>query len=624
MSLLSFRAPVQSAACHRCGNALSKGVRECPHCGALQTAIALRPHNTIDFPGRVPARMTRRMLVPYPSVPEEVETATNIARQRAQAIRRVVFGVTTTTLCAGALALAVGPSLRSPAGEQRMAALPQRDAAVPEEGPTVTADAALPSHAPGTPGPSETATTVLSVPPAPVADEFAATPSPAHSDTATVASTTSRSPAPPDVVAARAPVTTANVAATHVHTPAPTIVAAAPAVETTRLPAAAAAVAVTPSPTPTPVVASRRSHLPAPIVVAAVPPSPPVSAVTPTHPANMPTVAVAAATPSTSVASTHQPAPVITPIRQPAPVVIAATPAPMVASTHSPAPAPSIVTATATPSRPSLPTASVASASTLPASMAVIADEPKAAHSEDDALYAARLAMIANDLGTARNHLSKVAPSGQVDPEAQRIADELARRESVRDTDMQRARACDAANLLPCARRYAKAAMAIDTSYPDSQVFYKRVVYKQAVARKAAALALAQAEAAAAPHAAPIRDATPLVHYVSHGNPVQGPMVAAAPVPTPAPAPITQQIAAPMITQRSFATASARPSMMESHDIREVREVREVHEPRLLTQETRPAEPPAPAAAPAPAPAPVAEATDYSVPIMARGRGVAH
>ncbi len=86
---------------------------------------------------------------------------------------------------------------------------------------------------------------------------------------------------------------------------------------------------------------------------------------------------------------------------------------------------------------------------------------------------------------------------------------------------MQRARACDAANLLPCARRYAKAAMAIDTSYSDSRAFFRHVAYKQAAAKKAAALALAQAQAAAAPHPAPIRDATPFVHYVSHGNPVR-------------------------------------------------------------------------------------------------------
>ena len=90
---------------------MGKGVRECPHCGALQTAVAIRTHSAIDFPNGVPARMTQRMLVPYPSVPEEVETATNIARQRAQAIRRVLFGVTTSALCAGALVLAVGPGV---------------------------------------------------------------------------------------------------------------------------------------------------------------------------------------------------------------------------------------------------------------------------------------------------------------------------------------------------------------------------------------------------------------------------------------------------------------------------------------------------------------------------------
>jgi hypothetical protein len=247
----------------------------------------------------------------------------------------------------------------------------------------------------------------------------------------------------------------------------------------------------------------------------------------------------------------------------------------------------------------------------MPALAPVIAGEPKATYEADDDLYAARLALIANDLSATRVHLSKVAPTKPVDPEAQRIADELARRESVRDADMQRARACDAANLWPCARRYAKAAMAIDTSYPDSQVFYKRVVYKQAAARKAAEALM---QALATPRPAPIRDATPLVHYVSHGNPVPAPIVAAAPVPVPVPAPLP---APAPIAQRSFPVVSARPALAESHDIREVREVREVHEPHLL-QEVHPVEPPAPA------PAPVAEATDYSVPIMARGRGVAH
>jgi hypothetical protein len=508
MSLLSFRASVQCAACHRCGNALGKGVHECPHCGALQTALAIRTHSPVDFANGVPAQMTQRMLVPYPSVPEEVETATNIARQRAQAIRRVLFGVATSTLCAGALVLAVGPSLRAPAGEQRIAALPQRSAAVPEEGPTVTADAALPSHAPGTPGPSDTATAVLSVPPPPVAAEFA------------------------------------------------------------------------PTPSPTPTVASRRSPVPA---VAFTP------------------------SPSPALASAHSPAPPVVSTRSPAPTaVVASTPSPTPTRTLAPAPLPTPTRAVAsTPAPTQTPTATVAAAPT-PTPTPVIADEPKAVHNVDDDLYAARLAMIGNDLGTARIHLSKVAPADPVDPEAQRIADELTRRESVRDADMQRARACDAANLLPCARRYAKAAMAIDTSYSDSQAFLKRVVYKQAAAKKAAA-ALAQAQAAAIPHPAPIRDATPFVHYVSHGNPVQAPIAAAAPVPVPIPVPPQ---APPPIAQRSFATASARPAPTESHEIREVREVREPH----VVQEVRPAEPPAP----------VAEAADYAVPIMARGRGVAH
>jgi hypothetical protein len=592
MSLLSFRASVQCAACHRCGNALGKGVRECPHCGALQTAVAIRTHSAIDFPNGVPARMTQRMLVPYPSVPEEVETATNIARQRAQAIRRVLFGVTTSALCAGALVLAVGPSLRAPAGDQRIAALPQRNAAVPEEGPTVTADAALPSHAPGTPGPADTATAVLSVPPPPVAAEFAAAP----------AATSSSAPTLADVPAAK-----------HTATPEP-----APSLAAVPAPAAPArtAIASTLAAVPTPATTSKPVAAPSPTAaLASVPttkrtstpaaaPLPALTLAATPPPAAIPKTAAATSSAATLAAVTP-PAAKSTPAAAPLPAaaLVATLPAARAPEAKS--------TSAASPS-PALALAAIPAPVPLATPTQAVVEEPKAAYEADDNLYAARLALIANDLSATRVHLSKVAPTKPVDPEAQRIADELARRESVRDADMQRARACDAANLWPCARRYAKAAMAIDTSYPDSQVFYKRVVYKQAAARKAAEALM---QALATPRQAPIRDATPLVHYVSHGNPVPAPIVAAAPLPAPAPVPVPPPAPAP-IAPRSFPIVSARPALAESHDLREVREVREPH----ILQEVRPAEPPAPA----PAPAPVAEATDYAVPIMARGRGVAH
>src|ERR1700729_3656570 len=91
MSLLSFRTPVVYAACHRCGNALTHGEEECPHCGTNQSR-ALRALNSVDVSNNV-ITMPGRMLVPYPSVPEEVDTAMNIARERARVVRRVAFGV---------------------------------------------------------------------------------------------------------------------------------------------------------------------------------------------------------------------------------------------------------------------------------------------------------------------------------------------------------------------------------------------------------------------------------------------------------------------------------------------------------------------------------------------------
>jgi hypothetical protein len=123
MSLLSFRTPAQYIACHRCGNALASGEDECPHCGAKQSR-ALSVPNSLEFNNRGYMAVSSRMLVPYPSVPEEVDTARNIARARSKLIKRVAFRLATGAALAGALALAYGPGLRSPT-VARLAARPE-------------------------------------------------------------------------------------------------------------------------------------------------------------------------------------------------------------------------------------------------------------------------------------------------------------------------------------------------------------------------------------------------------------------------------------------------------------------------------------------------------------------
>ncbi|MGV7245673.1 zinc ribbon domain-containing protein, partial [Caballeronia sp. M23-90] len=124
MSLLSFRAPVLYAACHHCGNALTHGEPECPHCGTNQSR-ALRTvgaPNSVDYGNNV-VLMPGRMLVPYPSVPDELDTAMNIARERKRVLKRVAFYLASAGMLAMAQGLAYAPALRSPV-VQRLAALP--------------------------------------------------------------------------------------------------------------------------------------------------------------------------------------------------------------------------------------------------------------------------------------------------------------------------------------------------------------------------------------------------------------------------------------------------------------------------------------------------------------------
>ncbi len=172
MNLLSFRTPVLYAACLRCGNALTHGEEECPHCGTNQSR-EMRALNSVGFNNSSVMLMPGRMLVPYPSVPEEVDAAMNIARARARIARRVAFGVASGGLLAIALALTYAPGLRSPV-VQRLAALPE-PAKTPAFVPVAPENAAAPAS---------TTTVVAAATPASTTTVIAAA-NPASSITAT-------------------------------------------------------------------------------------------------------------------------------------------------------------------------------------------------------------------------------------------------------------------------------------------------------------------------------------------------------------------------------------------------------------------------------------------------------
>lgn len=312
MRLLPFRASNRYAACNRCENALLGDVQECPHCGMTQKGLVVRAYDTVDGANGRRTVATRRKLVPYPSVPEEVESATAIARQRVQVLKRVALWVATGAMVAVALMLTFSPNPRARL-DAPFALLHKHEVARKEESPTLNEWQAQPAGSSRTPGPAEPATTVLSVPSQ----------------------------------------TTLN-----------------------------------------------------------------------------------------------------------------------------------------------------------------LVQEQAAANDSDENVDAARLALIGNDLTAAGKSLSQVSATRMSDPEAQRISDELSRREAVRDADMQRARACERANFLPCARRYAKAALGIDKSNIRSRMFLKHIAFKQAAQKSAQALV----QAAQTPRMAPIVDATALVHYITRSE----------------------------------------------------------------------------------------------------------
>ena len=595
MNLLSFRTPVLYAACHRCGNALTHGEEECPHCGTNQSR-ALRAPNSVDFNNSNIMMMPGRMLVPYPSVPEEVDTAMNIARERARVVRRVAFGVAGGGLLAVALALTYAPGLRSPV-VQRLAALPE-PARTPAFVPVAT------DTAPKAAVPASTTTVVAAAKPA----------------------------APVPVSAARPP------AVNLVSPPAATYAAAPPL---TQAPAQTPTQTQTPTPATTLTSAQNRAtemiaSIMNKLTTAAValraqistlamsPATEPVTTATPDAPAP-----VTATTATTTTNDTNAPSPVAAPVSKspnnaavvtltqntttppltgstytsnPAPVI--STPAPLAAL--PPAPSPSAVADVPIAShapQPSTPAEQELPKLSLPPVSAVIATERPPLGSPGESLYFARLALVTNDLSAAQKNLTNV-PANQVNsPDVQRVRDDLAQREAARDTAMQHARACDQSASWRCARRYAKDALAIDSSYTDSRVFLKHVAIKIAEAKKAAEAAAVQTAAImqrGPMHPAPIREAVAI--------PRTAPMASTSGTPT------TTGASAPHLFANPVVHAPRETHVTHEAQAREVHAQQEALEPVVAFQPVRNAD----------AESSESKAPDNGAPIRAAGRGEAH
>jgi hypothetical protein len=689
MSLLSFRAPVLYAACHRCGNALTHGEVECPHCGTSQSRAlrTLGAPNSVDYGSNV-VLMPGRMLVPYPSVPEELDTAMNIARERKRVLKRVAFYLASGGMLAMALGLAYAPALRSPV-VQRLAALPEpatRQAVMAPLVPVASEDDAdVATVASATVLAAASSTTVRDVTPAAQAVVSALVQPPFVQPPLVQPPLVQPTPQPTVAAPTIAPkVVASNQTGQPV---APSLVKQA----ATGKPAAVATTVTQPT-----VVASNKI---APTVVAAVPPeidthadktaeaTPPVSAmamtmatgalaaaeaqarafndkVTNTYskmvalaaaaihptPVSVPEETLLANKPNTRVApSVANPAPVT---RKPIAVAKAAAPAistnttptpaithaPEIASTKTKTPvitaaaalarlAPPVPSPTATADVPIASHAPEPSALTenglprmsmAPISPAMTAERPPAG-SPGETLYIARLALLTNDLSAAHKNLAEVPSSLADDVEAKRIREELAQRESARDTAMQRARVCDAASSWRCARRYAKEATAIDASYPDSRVLLKRVNFKAAQAKKAAdAAALQAANTTAHPSVriAPIREAVAVsaVPRVATTSAAQQNIYVAPPAPSMQ----SNGNSAPHL----FATPAVRPTR-ESHESHESHVIREARETRPIVETRETVFVPAPAKSPEPAESD-SRVFGGGVPIRPPGRGDAH
>ncbi|SOE93875.1 hypothetical protein SAMN05414139_06668 [Burkholderia sp. D7] len=612
MNLLSFRTPVLYAACRRCGNALTHGEEECPHCGTNQSRALVAP-NSVDFNNSNVMMMPGRMLVPYPSVPEEVDAAMNIARERARVVRRVAFGVAGGGLLAVALALTYAPGLRSPV-VQRLAALPE-PARTPAFVPVAT------DNAPKAAAPASAATVVAAAKPAnPVSVTTATTPAVTHVAPPVLAQIPTQIPTPAPTQAptlAPAPNPAAEMMASirnrltaaiaTLRTESSKIAsgwatgAVSNATPSTEAPivATTAGTATTATPVttaPTPVAAPlSKSLTDAPAVTIAQ--SPLTAAAPKISPARAP-VTLAQNTPSApplTTATTNAPA------QTPA----VDTPAPLAALPPAPSPsATADVPIASHAPQPSMPAEKELPKLSLPPVSPVIATERPPLGSPGESLYFARLALVTNDLSAVRKNLANV-PANQVNsPEVQRVRDDLAQREAARDTAMQHARACDQSASWRCARHYAKDALAIDASYTDSRVFLKHVAIKIAEAKKAAEGAQAQAAAImqrGPMHPAPIREAVAI--------------------------PRTAEIAS---TGGAPTTAGSVPHLFTNPVARTPRETHVTHEVRETPRETHVA-PAMPEPVVAFQPVPNADANpseskapDNGAPIRPAGRGEAH
>ncbi|MFT4435129.1 hypothetical protein [Caballeronia sp. 15715] len=588
MNLLAFRTPVLYAACHRCGNTLTQGEEECPHCGADQSR-ALRAPNSVDFNSSNVMMMPGRMHVPYPSVPEEVDAAMNIARERARVVRRVTFGVAGGGLLAIALALNYAPGLRSPV-VQRLAALPE-PARTPAFVPVMT------NSTPKAIAPASAAKVVAAAKPAPPIPVSAAKAPPASR------------PTPPALTyAAARPVTQLPVP---IPAPAPTpIVATNPATNTATNPAteiiasimnkltiaagvlrteistlamsfssdpatpatsnAPAPIAETTATSPTiataPTTAAKVTNTPTVVAgpISRSPTNPPAVTPAPKNPTPSAPVTLAqdtpAAPPSTIAPTVSTPSLAVLP---PAPSPTAAADVPI--ASHAPQP-PALV-------EKELPKLS------LPPVMPVIAIERPPVGSPGENLYFARLALGTNDLSAARKSVANV-PADQVNsPEVQQIRDDLAQREAARDTAMQHARTCDRSASWRCARRYAKDALAIDSSYTDSRVFLKHVAFKIAEAKKAAENAQIQNAAIAQRgplHPAPIREAV-----VIPAIPRKAPVASADSTPSTPSAPSTPASTPPHLFANPVARAPRETHV--THEAHETRAEPDTREPMVWT-----------------------------------------
>ena len=632
MNLLSFRTPAFYAACHRCGNALTHGEEECPHCGTDQSR-ALRAPNSVDFNNGAAMLMPGRMFVPYPSVPEEVDAAMNIARERARVVRRVAFGVAGGSLLAVALALTYAPGLRSPV-VQRLAALPE-PARTPAFIPVAT------DNAPKAAAPASTTTIAAAAKPAkpvsvsvpmPPAVILATPPAPtvvppqalAQDSTQIAPQVSSQAPSPAATltpatnpatemiasimskltsaaVALRAEISTLTMspAASPVTTaasiaPPPAIAQTAIAGTTTANETNAPSPVATPAPksaTTGPALTFAQGPVTAPAPHKALPPAP---------------VTLAQNTATTPPPTNATTAPIAAPVIN-TPPAIAALP---------PAPSPSAVADVPIASHAPQPSASVEKELpklSLPPVSSVIATERPPLGSPGESLYFARLALVTNDLSAAQKNLANV-PADQVNsPEVQRVRDDLDQREAARDTAMQHARTCDRSASWRCARRYAKDALAIDSSYTDSRVFLRHVAIKIAEAKKAAEIAQIQNAAIAERgplHPAPIREAVVI--------PRAAPVASTPAVPRTTPVASTGSVPA--------TTFSAPPHLFANPIARAPRETHvthEAHETRVAPETSEPVVAFQPVRNPDPASF-GSRAPDDNTPIRPAGRGEAH